>query len=169
MKNIRPVFLTLAFVAGITSTVMYISCNKNKCGSVTCQNGSTCSGSKCVCPKGYSGPSCGLGWTDPLVGTYTCHRSNCSPAIADTNAWQSVVTKASTDGGFNVNISNFDHGNITVEAVIDTYTNISISPPVGSPGVHATGKYANGTITLAFTVSSTAGITYACDMKMIKQ
>jgi len=47
-------FVTLS----VFMTVTYISCIKDKCSSVSCQNGGTCSNGSCICPSEYSGTNC---------------------------------------------------------------------------------------------------------------
>ena len=170
LKTLRPILITVLFVTGIFSIVVYCSCNKNKCGSTTCQNGGTCVSSACVCPTGYSGTSCQTGWSDIAIGTYKCSRANCNPAVLGTNAWTSAVVKNSTNGGYTINITNFDNNNSTVAANIDTFHHIVSTAASATYGINATGDYANGVIKLHFTTSSVAGVGgYQCDMTMVKQ
>jgi hypothetical protein len=90
------------------------------------------------------------------------------PAVGGVNAWKSSIT-AVANNGYLVNVSNFDNGNITVQASVDSAQNIKIVPVSGTYGVSATGKYVNGTITLEFTTSSAVGGGYRCTMTMIKE
>lgn len=164
-SSIYVLFIVLFFVAGILS----VSSCKNKCGSTTCQNGGTCSDNKCVCPTGYTGSSCETASNAPTIGTYNCTRSDCVPATTGgVTTWKSSVT-AVAGNGYQVSISNFDNGNITVTGTVDSANNISIIPATGTYGISATGKYVNGTITLEYTTSAIAGGGYHCKMTMIKQ
>ncbi len=154
-------------------SVLYTSC-KNKCGSTTCQNGGTCQDNSCTCPTGYSGNSCQTGWSDPAIGTYNCTRSNCVPASTGANTWISAVTKSGTNGGFTINITNFDATGKTLVANIDSaiggVNKIVVSQPAGSYGINATGTCSGETINLHFTTSSpSGGAGYACNMVMVKQ
>ncbi len=169
LKPIRQIFIFSLITAGVFFCMIYSSCNKNKCGGTTCQNSGTCTGNVCVCPQGYSGISCQTGWSDAFVGTYLCKRSSCNPGIMDTSAWQSVITKATTNGGFTINISNFNHSNVTEAAYIDSFSNLTISPAAGGTGIHASGNYSSGKITLTFTTYSSGGSSYTCNMTMVKQ
>ncbi len=162
---------------GVFSLVLYTSC-KNKCGSTTCQNNGTCSSNVCVCPIGYSGNSCQTGWSTACIGTYNCTRGTCSPAVTGAKTWQSAVTADATNGGYTIDISNFNNSNTTVVATIDSTNadlsqDILISPAAGTYGIHATGTYkvinGVGTITLNFTTAIAGGTTYICDMGMVKQ
>lgn len=64
MKKI--VLATSIVVSGIFSAVLYTGC-VDKCASVTCHNGGTCSDGKCSCPSGYTGSTC---------ETRTCEANN---------------------------------------------------------------------------------------------
>ncbi|MCW3122144.1 MAG: hypothetical protein JWQ38_1636 [Flavipsychrobacter sp.] len=173
MKTIRNILTTTLLTLFAFGSVVYTSC-KNKCGSTTCQSGGVCVDNKCVCPTGYSGTSCQTGWSDASIGTYNCVRSNCAPARVGATTWVSTVVKSGTNGGYTINITNFDNNNITVEGTIDSaiggVNKIKVTPPSGSSGINATGTYTNGVISLHFTTaSSVGGAGYSCNMTMTKQ
>ena len=167
MKSLFQFISTGLVCLAIFSFFAYISCT-NKCGSTTCQNGGTCSNNTCVCPTGYSGNSCQTAWSNEFIGTYNCSRSNCSPAVSGSNAWQSAVTKSATNGGYTINISNFDNSNTTQVATVDSAGNLKITPVAGAYGVSATGAFAPGKININFTTYVTGGVLYHCDMTMVK-
>ena len=170
MRYLRCILITTLLTAGVFSSVLYTSCNKNKCGSTTCQNGGTCSGNVCLCPTGYSGSSCGTGWSDVFIGTYNCKRDNCSPHVAGDSTWISSVTRASINGGYTLNISNFDNSNTVVAALVDSVGHITVSTVPPAYGVNGNGTYAKDTIKLNFTTSSTGGVIgYTCKMVMVKE
>ncbi len=173
MKAFRQVILSALLTLGaFTSVVFYTSC-KNKCGSITCQNGGTCSDNKCSCPTGYYNNACQSAWDDPLIGTYHCSRSGCSPAVIGVNAWTSTITKNSVYSGYTINISNFDNSNTivtgTVDSAIGGINHIVVAPAPGTFGVNATGTYENGVIKLQFTTASSTGAGYSCNMELVKQ
>jgi len=56
MKKI--IGLTVLITIAVFSITLYISCTKDPCATVTCQNGGTCSGGSCTCPTGYTGTNC---------------------------------------------------------------------------------------------------------------
>ncbi len=152
----------------IFGAVLYSGCT-NKCGSTTCQNGGTCTNNKCVCPTGYSGNSCQTAWSDEFIGTYKCYRSACSPAVSGANSWQSAITKASTNSGYTIYISNFDNSNSTQTATVDSAGDLRIAPASGTHGVSATGSWASTGITLDFTTYVTGGTSYHCSMTFVKE
>ncbi len=174
MRAHRHILVTTLITLCAFGSVLYTSC-KSKCGSTTCQNGGICKDNKCVCVlgSGYSGSSCQNGWSDPVIGTYKCTRSNCYPAVTGVNAWTSAITKSSVNSGFTINISNFDNSNSIVTGTIDSaiggVNKILISPPAGTYGINASGTYSNGVMTLHFTTASSVGPGYTCDMTLTKQ
>jgi hypothetical protein len=90
------------------------------------------------------------------------------PHATGDSTWQSAITKNASNGGYTINISNFDNNNITVTATIDSLQKIKISPASGAYGVNASGNYSNGTVTLQFTTSYPSGVGYSCHMTMTK-
>jgi hypothetical protein len=168
MKATSRIFFLATACVAVFFAILHSACT-NKCGTTTCQNGGTCTNNVCVCPTGYSGNSCQTAWTDKFITTYNCSRSNCSPAVAGTNSWQSAITKASTNSGYTIYISNFDNSNTTQTATVDSIGNLQISPAAGSYGVSAKGAISGDTIKLSFTTYVSGGITgYSCNMVMVK-
>ncbi len=101
--------------------------------------------------------------------TYNCTRADCSPAVVGVNSWQSAITKASSNSGYTLAISNFDNSNIAQTATVDSAGNISITPAAGTYGVSAKGAIVGNTITLNFTTYVAGGVPgYSCKMVMVK-
>ena len=153
----------LAFVTMLTT-----GC-KNKCGTTTCQNGGSCESNICICPRGYSGSSCQNSWSSAVVGTYTCTNANCNPATASRASWQSVVTADATNGGYTVDITNFDGNNTTVVANVDSPRHgLNVLTISNSIGINANGSYDSATqkISLHYGVYTTGVSSYTCDMIM---
>ena len=172
MKQFRHIIIVALLILGTFSLVLYTTSCKNKCGTTTCQNGGTCESNKCVCPHGYSGYSCQTGWSDVVIGTYRCTRSNCHPAVTGDSVWQSAITKNATNGGATINISNFDNSiSTTVVAAVDSNVGgvTRIATAAGSFGVQATGTYSNGIINLQFTAGAGGISGYSCNMSMKKE
>lgn len=169
MKQFGRLLFSVLIVILAASAAVTIGCSKDKCGGTTCQNGGACTDSKCVCPTGYSGTSCDKGWSDKAIGLYNCSRSSCNPAVSGVNAWKSYVTKNSKNGGYVINISNFDNSNTTIGATIDSLGLIKISPTSGAYGVNASGSISGNTIHLLFTTSIAGGGGYECQMEMVRE
>lgn len=74
MKIIRLIAVVTISVLMLFSSVTYISCNKSEpvgdplCDSVKCENGGTCKGGECQCPKGSYGAYCQRLWREKLHG-----------------------------------------------------------------------------------------------------
>jgi len=152
VRSFRFLPVAALLIALTTCVVVYTSC-KNKCGSTTCQNGGTCDNNVCVCPVGYSGNSCQTGWADAAIGTYTCIRSACNPAVSGVNSWQSSITKDATNGGYTVDISNFNNSNTTVVATVDTAA-ANGSQAISIKGTSGTGTDASGSLTIVNSVTT---------------
>jgi hypothetical protein len=70
MKFWKQILLsTLAFFT-IGSMTLYISCTKDSCSAVQCQNGGNCVSGECQCQPGYEGTTCGTLAMNRYLGTY---------------------------------------------------------------------------------------------------
>jgi hypothetical protein len=154
---------------------MFNTSCKSKCGSTTCQNGGACTDNVCVCPTGYSGNACQTGWSTNAIGTYNCTREDCTPAVSGLNAWQSSITADATNGGYTIDISNFDNSGVTVVGIIDSsiggISEVTISPASGGVGVDASGTYDSlaEIMNLVYTSAGAGGVSgYKCTMILTK-
>lgn len=158
----------------IFSCVVYSSC-KNKCGSVVCQNGGTCTSNVCVCATGYYGNTCSSSETSEYIGTYNCSNEKCYPALVGSSGWQSSVVVSVNNSGYTVTINNFAGSNVSYDAVVDSLGDLQIVPAAGSYGVSARGKYTvdstgHGLIEMNYTESTSSGTgNYSCTMRMRKE
>lgn len=176
MKFFRQIALTALVTMGIFSTVVYTGC-KDKCGSTTCQNSGTCVDNVCSCPSGYSGASCENTWTTEFLGTYTCSNEQCSSSVSG-GTWESTVTVSSDNSGYTVTISNFAGSGVSVDATVDSASNLYITAVPGVSGISAKGNYSvnaanapNGEIFMHYTVTSGSSVGstgYECNMTMVK-
>ena len=172
VKYFRHIIFAVLFVIAGSLAVFTVGC-KSKCGSTTCQNGGDCESNVCVCPIGYSGNACQNSWSSIVIGTYNCSQSNCNRSIVNpASTWQSVITTDATNGGYTIDISNFDNSNTTVVAIIDSNIHgISQVTIDNSAGINATGSYdsTNQKINLIFTSYSGGISNYTCNMAMVKE
>ncbi len=104
-------------------------------------------------------------------------RSACTPAVAGINSWQSSVTKDATNGGYTIDISNFNNSNTTVVATVDTAA-ANGSQAIRISGTGGTGTDASGSLTITNGVTTialhfttyTGGIAgSSCEMTMRKE
>jgi hypothetical protein len=92
-------------------------------------------------------------------------------AVANTAPWQSIVTVDATNGGYTIDISNFNNNNITIVATIDSSINglhqIRIN---NSAGIDAIGSYDSTTqrINLQYSTYSGGSSGPTCNMIMNK-
>jgi len=70
MKFWKQILLTTLAFFSIVSTTLYISCEKDQCSALQCQNGGTCVAGLCQCATGYEGTSCEIRSVDRYLGTY---------------------------------------------------------------------------------------------------
>ena len=76
MKLWKHTMITAIAFFGITSTVLYTSCEKDACLELKCKNGGSCADGFCRCPTGYEGTECeikaGTKFVGRFIGHYTC-------------------------------------------------------------------------------------------------
>ncbi|WP_276135132.1 hypothetical protein [Polluticoccus soli] len=60
MKHLSSIVLSAMLTCLMFSAVLYSSCSKSidKCETVVCKNGGTCTDGLCKCPTGYEGAAC---------------------------------------------------------------------------------------------------------------
>lgn len=58
MKQTKSIVITAIFTLLALATVVYTSCRKDRCKTLVCQNGGTCSDGFCICPTGFTGAYC---------------------------------------------------------------------------------------------------------------
>jgi hypothetical protein len=171
MKSFRLIALSALLTVGSVTSIVYTSCTKDECKSVTCLNGGTCSGGTCVCPVGYTGSSCG---TKAFFGTWT-GRDVCSPTgTYDVNIILSASSTSDTTrvlinnpGGFGTN--NTINGTLSSDAKTITYSNQVVNASSATPDT------LSGTLTLTdnshfgHTYTAKEGLTYSCSGQYSKQ
>ena len=87
---IRSIFLTTVITLSLFSAIVYTGC-VDKCASITCQNGVSCSDGVCKCPTGYSGTHCE---TKPCVTNNTAQIRFTNKSV--TNQTYTVLLDGST-------------------------------------------------------------------------
>jgi hypothetical protein len=165
VRNFKSVLFSAILVSGLAGSFLYTGCG-NKCGSTTCLNGSTCSNNTCSCPTGYSGKSCENSWSSKFTGTYTCTQT-CTPSVG-TGSWQSTITASTTDGGYNIDISNFANSKITYTAVVDSTGHLAIDKQSAGSLVGA-GSINTSTNVITITYSASSGASGSCVVTMTRQ
>jgi len=73
MKLWKHTLITAIAFFGITSTVLYTSCEKDSCADLKCRNGGSCAEGFCRCPVGYEGTECEIQAATKFLGRYIGH------------------------------------------------------------------------------------------------
>jgi hypothetical protein len=88
----------IVFVTGIVtvlSFLMVLSCRKDPCSGMYCQNGGYCSGGACICPSGYTGVHC-----ESLENTTVTIQNDAYTTISLTLNGQSTTVDAGSSVSF---------------------------------------------------------------------
>jgi hypothetical protein len=89
MKLWKHTLITAVAFFGITSTVLYTSCEKDSCIDLKCKNGGSCADGFCRCPTGYEGSECQIKaatkFVGRFIGNYTCPAA--SPLSDTVDIW----------------------------------------------------------------------------------
>jgi hypothetical protein len=76
MKLWKHSLITAFAFIGISTTVVYTSCEKDSCIDLKCVNGGSCADGFCRCPTGYEGTECQIKaatkFLGRFIGNYTC-------------------------------------------------------------------------------------------------
>ncbi len=78
MKNLKTLLLSTLLTVGTFTTILFTSCQGDKCKSVVCNNGGTCNESdgSCNCEVGFEGTNCDTESRTKLIGTYSLSGSD---------------------------------------------------------------------------------------------
>lgn len=52
-------------------SVVYVSCNRDKCKTIVCAHGGVCNSGGCICPSGYQGANCETVSRNKFLGNWT--------------------------------------------------------------------------------------------------
>jgi len=112
-KILIPVLLILsAFIS-----IVYMSCNSDKCKTIVCAYGGVCNQGSCICPLGYEGTNCETISNYKFLGNWTVFEKGSSSKAAEYPA--SIVDSTLTV----VKIINFnDYFTVPVIAYVNNDT-----------------------------------------------
>jgi len=103
MKSIATITLLVSLFIAAIIAMPYVSCNKDKCKGVSCQNGGVCKSGSCSCPTGYGGANCNSAWRNKFLGNWT----QAAASGSATSATQFSVSVTGAAGIDSVAILNF--------------------------------------------------------------
>ena len=125
MKLWKHTMITAIAFFGITTSVLYTSCEKDACIDLKCKNGGSCADGFCRCPTGYEGSECQIKaatkFVGRFIGNYTCPSS--IPLTDTVDIW---ITKDPNEVKFvgHSRITDTLTGTVTgTELTFDTQTN----------------------------------------------
>ena len=80
MKLWKHSLITAFAFIGISTTVVYTSCEKDSCIDLKCRNGGSCADGFCRCQTGFEGSECEIKaatkFLGRFIGNYTCPGNN---------------------------------------------------------------------------------------------
>ncbi|GAA4456067.1 calcium-binding EGF-like domain-containing protein [Rurimicrobium arvi] len=125
-KSVKLVLLSALGAASIFSTISLTSCKRDKCKTISCQNGSKCieSEGSCECAPGYEGSMCEVVTRDKFTGTWNVQEQG---TISPTTQYVASIKNSALPGANNADVQVFNLNNSTfglVNAVVkgDTIT-----------------------------------------------
>lgn len=160
MKHNIKTIITSALTALATFfMVVYISCTKDQCKSMVCNNGGTCNKGKCSCATGYEGDNCETSSTSKFIRTWGANNETSSTDEPATF----TVSISEGGGATGVTIHNLHNYFTSVNA---TVSRDSITIPTqtvqgkivtGAGYIYSTSAYGvNNRISISYTVTDVA-------------
>jgi len=73
MKFWKHTLISAFAFLGISSTVLYTSCEQDSCVDLKCRNGGACVEGFCRCPSGYEGTECETQVATKFIGRFIGH------------------------------------------------------------------------------------------------
>jgi hypothetical protein len=168
MKRLRLIALSVVLTLGAFSAVVYTSCTKDECKSVTCLNGGTCSGGNCTCPTGYEGTTCQDETRKKIIGGWSATDviDGGTPQLnSSTIAAGSTVTRVLVSG-IGGKVSGINYFGNAVTATIDGNTLVIANQEPDNDGysVSGSGTYdpTNKKITWTYALRDTGTMVINC-------
>lgn len=111
----RAIIVSAITILSSVGTIMYTSCNTDKCKGVVCANGGVCNKGACTCPTGYVGTNCETENRKRFTGNWSVFEKG-STSLAK----QYQVSIEEGESITFVNITNFNNRfKSTVKAYVD--------------------------------------------------
>jgi len=143
-------------------SVMYISCNRDKCRTVVCANNGVCNQGTCICPSGYGGTNCQTVLRQKFLGLWQVFEKG-----STTNAAQYPITIIEGANITDVQIQNvFNYFTVPINATVGGVNGDSLFIPnqqlqgkliFGVGYIYSTTTYGQfGSISMSYEVVDTA-------------
>jgi hypothetical protein len=114
----KTILISALFSLTALVSIAYLSCNRDLCKTIICQNGGVCNGGNCTCALGYEGSNCATRSRDKFTGVWTINEKG-----SNTNADQyrtTIDTGAIVTDLIITNFHNFGTVPVTASVVGDT-------------------------------------------------
>ena len=76
----KSIFVAALATVATFASLMYVSCNRDKCKTIVCANNGVCNQGACICPSGYGGTNCETVLRDKFLGSWQVFEKNLQPA-----------------------------------------------------------------------------------------
>jgi len=160
MKHTIKTIITSVLTALATFfMVVYISCTKDQCKSMTCNNGWTCNKGTCSCASGYEGANCETASASKFIRNWGANNETASTYEPATFS----VSISEGGGATGVVIHNLHNYFTSVNATISRDSIVIPTQTVqgkivaGAGYIYSTSAYGvNNTISISYTVTDVA-------------
>ena len=88
-------------------SMVYVSCNRDKCRTVVCAHGGVCNGGACTCPTGYEGSNCETVSRNKFLGNWMVYEKGSITLAAQYPVSIEATTDNPTTTPVNLVIKNF--------------------------------------------------------------
>jgi hypothetical protein len=147
MKSpLKKIFVSAFLTCSALVSMVYMSCNNDKCKTIVCAYGGVCNQGSCICPTGYEGTNCETISSDKFLGTWQVLEKG-----STTNAAQYVVSINQGTPINTVTITNFYNFFLTPIKAFVNHDTITI------PNQQIQGKVIVGS---GYIYSNTTSVTY---------
>lgn len=153
MKNLKTLLMASFLTVGIFSTVVFTSCNGDKCKDTVCNNGGTCNESdgSCSCAVGYEGSNCETLSKTKFIKSWSASDATGGNALVYTCA---IATGANANAVIIANDFSDDYFVNNIAATVDknTITIATQQPDNDGYEVWGTGTFSSNTISWTYSI-----------------
>ncbi len=160
------VLISSALVLIVFAAATWLSCNKDRCVTMSCYNGGVCHNGLCTCSSGYEGVNCSTESRQKFLGNWQ--------QTGGSGTLQGSQFAVSLTGGLtanSINIINFDNGfTQPVTGSVTSSDSLIISTQTIQGSVLSGAAYyaGGGIIQVNYTVTSPAGVVRTVSTRWIQ-
>lgn len=83
--RLRTILISALLTVSAFISVVYISCNRDKCKTIVCAHGGVCNSGACICQSGYEGSNCETMSRKKFLGNWTVFENGTRTEAAQYN------------------------------------------------------------------------------------